>query len=171
MITTSQESHTPCTLTPQPQAANTSQGFCAPLIPHSASWVGTQEGCMGIPTFGCNSSPPTISSSSGWSKAAPVELTALQPLKGSALLPPGKRENPHLGASHLADNPQKSDAWPSRHKNLLLALLSCQPHLWPPWKPQHRTAAAWSQGDAGTWTLSQVTHTVWEFGIGPRFVH
>lgn len=167
---TSQESHTPCTLAPQPQAAQLTLHrdrvhIWSPL----RSWVGTQEMHRN----------PHI-----WMQLIPshhflqlwlvptCHSRAVSPAPTPGLCSAPSRENPHLGASHRADTLRKVMPDPpdtkAQHKNLLLlALLSCQPHLWSPWKPHHRRAAAWGQGDAGTsqpwsWTSSQVTHT--QFG-------
>lgn len=63
-VITSQESHTPCTLTPQPQAANTSQGLCAHLIPTQHLGWAPKRNAWGSPhldaTHPLPSSPPAL---------------------------------------------------------------------------------------------------------------
>lgn len=150
VITTSQESQTPCTLTPQPQAANTPQGLCT-SDPHSAPWLGTQEGRTGIPTSGCNSSLPITSSSSGWSPPAPVPQQSSEPCSHPRTLLCSHREKgkPTPWSSSPCRHPQK--AMPDPPDTKTFSWLSCpasptsDPHGNSP-----QNSCAWGQGDAGT---------------------
>lgn len=61
--------------------------------------MGTQEACTGILTFGCNSSLPIISSSSGWSPLPQCHSRADSPAFTQSLCSAPTREN--LGALEL----------------------------------------------------------------------
>lgn len=169
MVTTPQESHIPCTPAPQPLTLHRD---------HVHSWPPLR--ILGRHPRGMHRNPqirmqlvPSHPFLKLWLVSTcpsdTAELTALHPLKDSTLLPPGKTHSSELLTLRKA-MPDPPDT-KAQHKNLLLPLLSCQPHPWSPRKPPHGTAA-WGQGDAGTsqpqsWTPR--SHTQFgNFGIGPQ---
>lgn len=91
VITTSQESQTPCTLTPQPQAANTPQGLCAHLIPtQHLGWApkrDAQESPHLDATHPFPSLPPALAGLHLLQRPSRAQGPAP---KDSALLPQGK---------------------------------------------------------------------------------
>lgn len=143
MITTSQESHTRCTLSPQPQAAQLTlqRDPHAHLIPtQDLEWAPKRDAGESphldaphpFPSF-----PPAL-------PQCRSRAEALHPLKGSSLLPPGKTQ---VLEPLTLQTP--SEKWcltlqTQKHstKNLPPALLSCQPHLWSPQKSHPREMLA-----------------------------
>lgn len=135
---------------------DTSQGSCARVIPTQDLGWARLDATHPFPSF-----PPALA---GRSRAD-------QPCTHSRTLLCSQQGKPTAWSFSPCRHPQKSDARPSRHKILLLPA--------PPLIPMETSPQnSCSVGPGRCWHFPAlelntvpVTHTIWELGIGPHFVH